>query len=119
MPEGINWLEILIGAIFGLLTTSVSGLFWLAGVASSGKENSSSIRRMELESAEKRKELTIVLRQAVERIEMRQDKDAERVEEKIKLIEKRHFELDDRVMDKLSNIEKIVANIQGQLEIRS
>lgn len=38
-----------------------------------------------------------------------------KVDSRFLIIEERHAALDTRVMDKLSNIEKIVANIQGQL----
>lgn len=39
-----------------------------------------------------------------------------KTENRFEMVEKKHYELDNRVMDKLSNIEKIVANIQGKLD---
>lgn len=37
-------------------------------------------------------------------------------DKRLEAIEEKHEALDNRVMDKLSNIEKIVANIQGKLD---
>ncbi len=37
------------------------------------------------------------------------------MDDRLHNIEKRHYELDNRVMDKLSNIERLVAKIEGTL----
>lgn len=50
-------------------------------------------------------------RNELARVEMKKELDS-----RLALMETKHHELDNRVMDKLSNIEKIVANIQGKLD---
>ena len=43
-------------------------------------------------------------------------RDIEKLENRMEGIEKKHDALDTRVMEKLSNIERMVANLQGKLE---
>jgi hypothetical protein len=108
-------MEYLIGAGLTLLLAGIGFVFWLANVASQSSTNSRDIdassNRFSKELADQKdhfeKSLTALKRD--------QDLFEKKVESKFELMEQRHFQLDNKVMDKLSKIETIVANIQGQL----
>lgn len=87
----------------GLVALGISTIGFIAGYVR--LEARTSVNSRDIERNEKA------------RIEMRNQLDS-----RLELIEKKHYELDNRVMDKLgvvmdklSDIGKIVANIQGQL----
>lgn len=73
-------------AVVGFIT-------WLSRLESKGGSNERDIARLEKSSIA----------------------EAAKIEARFEMIEKKHYELDNRVMDKLSNIERLVAKIEGQL----